>query len=1172
MDSPNPPGDQVPTSPNPPDDGGGGSAGGREANGESSAAVPDVPQQNPAEEDGSGHAQERDSDSRVADVAERDGGGAETKAARASSEKIRRKRGRASRASSDKAKSVANPARKREKKDEDDVCFVCFDGGELVVCDRRPIGRERLQSSAKLACYQMSVDKAIVSAAALLNFPEDMRKRLVQVDFDDKTSWEYLFKVYWTDLKEKLSLTVDEITRARKPRKERKSKSRRIIEKLPNGYAKLGSQQRSYLCERTGWASKELLEFVGYMKEGDTSALSRFEVQALLLEYVNRNNLRDPNQKWQISCDMRLVKLFGKASVDHFEMLKLLDSHFHVKENLQLDGTAQGTGIDAVGGQMDIDLNKDEQPVVDNDKKIENSGKSDEKDVHVDQDDFEGMDYQRIRSIYLRRNLIENLIDDLEQFQRKVVGSIVRIRVSGKDEKQEMHRLVQVVGTSKTSELYKFGDRSTNVKLEILNFDRKEVISIDEITDHDFSEEECRQFTQSIRCGQVKGFRKGENQQKALSVKAEQVIDCEFWMDSIVWWDLLGKYPSWHFGKVPLLPLYIHFNSQITQIPAALAKFGHPSSGPGTIFKPGLSQRGRSGLAGHVWESSYQLPVIVNKTSPDQGIEVSGINSWNTAKNHADAISSVTREALSGAASEISPSPLSTGTEQSVNDDETYKMWHYQDSNGKIQGPFTMVQMRKWRTVGQFPHDQRIWRNDEKQEDSILLTDALDGNFLKDAPSLHSREEERLASDDRDSNLDGVSSISVNTGNNSMRSELGSPFLSHTVKSERESIKKACRYFPRQFVGPSKTVLGPISGSQGFNSSNGISSHQQIGVAQTHGGSTGKREYDGDGYSSTQSSGQNWKAPSPVVCSSIDNPPGSLVNSLLATPQQSNGSEIAFSGLPGPAQKPVFENFRSPNNSVEDSGPSWSSASSLVNGASTIHRAVNGAWDSNLVPASSQKPTETYAIDGSTLTLGNGQLMPPSTVPPPFSWQAMVIEPAEFTSLPEESVSDLIAELEASEPLNTSFPSPSPKCSDGSRGGIRNDCFSPEASFFSVSQLGRVDSFSSSRNFPILSPSAVTNEPAGSFYFNSPQNLHKAISQENSSTMSHGYRNGYPEHGHVSWVSTGERNPEMWEKQQQQQQQISPYWGGNRSSNPRDQFFGGLNLDLSRGRSIWDRQ
>jgi len=37
------------------------------------------------------------------------------------------------------------------------------------------------------------------------------------VDFDDKSSWEYLFKVYWTYLKEKLSLTIDEILEAKNP-------------------------------------------------------------------------------------------------------------------------------------------------------------------------------------------------------------------------------------------------------------------------------------------------------------------------------------------------------------------------------------------------------------------------------------------------------------------------------------------------------------------------------------------------------------------------------------------------------------------------------------------------------------------------------------------------------------------------------------------------------------------------------------------------------------------------------------------------------------------------------------------------------------------------------------------------------------------------------------------
>lgn len=38
-----------------------------------------------------------------------------------------------------------------------------------------------------------------------------------EVDFDDKSSWEYLFKVYWVYLKEKISLTFDEIQRAKNP-------------------------------------------------------------------------------------------------------------------------------------------------------------------------------------------------------------------------------------------------------------------------------------------------------------------------------------------------------------------------------------------------------------------------------------------------------------------------------------------------------------------------------------------------------------------------------------------------------------------------------------------------------------------------------------------------------------------------------------------------------------------------------------------------------------------------------------------------------------------------------------------------------------------------------------------------------------------------------------------
>ncbi|KAG6470426.1 hypothetical protein ZIOFF_071499 [Zingiber officinale] len=47
--------------------------------------------------------------------------------------------------------------------------------------------------------------------------------------------------------------------------------------------------------------------------------------------------------------------------------------------------------------------------------------------------------------MYLRRNLMEGLIDD-DEFEEKAIGSFVRIRISGLGQWQDMYRLVQVIG------------------------------------------------------------------------------------------------------------------------------------------------------------------------------------------------------------------------------------------------------------------------------------------------------------------------------------------------------------------------------------------------------------------------------------------------------------------------------------------------------------------------------------------------------------------------------------------------------------------------------------------------------------------------------------------------------------------------------------------------------
>lgn len=89
----------------------------------------------------------------------------------------------------------------------------------------------------------------------------------------------------------------------------------------------------------------------------------------------------------------------------------------------------------------------------------------------------------------------------------------------------------------------------------------------------------------------------------------------------------------------------------------------------------------------------------------------------------------VASESFGGSASDShqTKSSLSSHTVATVNESE--KIWHYKDPSGKVQGPFSIVQLRKWNSTGFFPKDLAIWKINEDQDDGILLLDALAGNF-----------------------------------------------------------------------------------------------------------------------------------------------------------------------------------------------------------------------------------------------------------------------------------------------------------------------------------------------------------------------------------------------------------------------------------------------------------
>ncbi|KAF4369619.1 hypothetical protein G4B88_021424 [Cannabis sativa] len=756
------------------------------------------------------------------------------------------------------------------KKLEEDVCFICFDGGELVLCDRRGcpkayhpscVNRDEAffrtkgrwncgwhlcsicEKNAHFWCYTctFSLCKGCIKSNTILCLRENKglcepcmktvmlieknegKKNADNIDFDDRSSWEYLFKDYWIDLKEKLSLTLEELAEAKNPfigsdshkqesadepynanddvgsdsdgssdkvepsnTKKRKTKKRvksRTKDKDSRKATRATASGGQSAGDNNAWASKELLEFVMHMRNGDISPLSQFDVQALLLEYIKRNKLRDPRRKSQIICDSRLQNLFGKPRVGHFEMLKLLESHFLAKEDSHTDDL-QGSVVDTEASQLEADGNDDGVGKSGKDKKRKSRRKGDGKGPQSNLDDYAAIDNHNINLIYLRRNLVEDLIDDTANFHDKVVGAFARIRISGTGQKQDLYRLVQVTGTTKAAEPYKVGKKTTDTVLEILNLNKTEVVSIDIISNQEFTEDECKRLRQSIKCGLINRLTVGDVQEKAMTLQSVRVKD---WLESEIvrlshLRDRASEKGRQCVEKLQLLKTPEERQRRLEDIPEIHAD---PNMDPNFESEEeedaenkrkenfmrsrgsGFSRRGRDPISprkggsssGDTWSggrsyfSSNQEPSrnrssrgfsgkaedttvvgeIVNDTW-NQGREREAPNSWEKKRMSTSEMGSRNSHAAeSTAVPDNLASSLPTGvTESPPKINESEKNWYYKDPSGKVQGPFSIAQLRKWSGTGYFPVDLRIWKASDKEDDSMLLTDVLTGKFQKE--------------------------------------------------------------------------------------------------------------------------------------------------------------------------------------------------------------------------------------------------------------------------------------------------------------------------------------------------------------------------------------------------------------------------------------------------------
>ncbi|XP_042026812.1 zinc finger CCCH domain-containing protein 19-like isoform X1 [Salvia splendens] len=1220
----------------------------------------------------------------------------------------KRKRGRPP-----KGQLTAKPPRIKKVKVEDedeDVCFICFDGGSLVLCDRKgcpkayhPACIKRneafFKSKAKWNCgwhicsgcrkiphymcytctYSLckgcTKDADFVSVRGNMGFCSTCMKTImmienkdkatndsIQVDFDDKLSWEYLFKMYWVILKEKLSFTLSELTQAKSPWKGVAAVTRKPrlnnavpssvgagvplphggtghfelnkpheinlvqndglrtsllsndnhVKKLDNDNGEHGPtysnetvkqkvadetsiaktndkpdvKEVHELCikkdlddpcivkntnkpgigkntnsveidklavDSTEWASKDLLDFVKHMKNGDTSSLSQFDVQTLLVEYVKRNNLWDPHQKSHILCDQRLKNIFGKPFVDQTEMLTLLEFHFVVKEDAQKNPFFPARAVRSAASNLDADgkINGSPEPVPSNSRKRKTHKKIENREAQLNLNEYAAIDVHNISLIYLRRNLMVTLAENRESFNDKVIGSIARIKISPNDQKPEVHRLVQVIGTSKVAEPCKIGNKTADVMLEVLNLDRREVVSVDSISNEEFTEDECKWLRQSIRCGLVKQFTVDEVKKKASALQSVRVND---WLEAEILrlshlrdradGKGIKKELRKNAERLQLLKSPEERQRRISEVPEIHAD---PTMNPNYESEEDIRSSDHSKK--EIRYASYSGKVEHSVEVQDRITEKTNVSASNDLEKHTNQIDigcspsgGGNDQAMERSGLETSTAIASIGNSQPADNIETEKLWHFRDPNSKIQGPFSMMQLRKCNSTGLFPHDMRIWTNHE-QYDSLLLTDALDGKLyaapdMSHKASSNSKENGPAGGAVPSEGTNGTTKDAKQTENaGCSNSDCLPDNVARPVKADESCSSGWPRCWDllkdgnpiadnvqlRDLLPPSKpetrdeplTDQGQESDELNLSSQNG--EKNAAGPTQNPMPSEDElRSQPKDDDRSGQSSEGNLRSLNINLSSTIPEPAPVLTSvstSLVSSKQpektqnqQSVDADIpahgtSFLELLSPAPRSNNEDLAAletdtkpgcKNLPMSNSGPGWIGASNLGIGGIQLPD-VADEWCGYSQTHAARPPIQEWdsasgppEVTGENADASAPEALHLSHAPPSHTpsngpnWLAIMNEPIEFVALGEDSVSDLLAEVDAMESRGA-LPSPTSaiKFAWELLEDCKDDCFSSIEGFSPTPEPRKSDAFSSTSDVHLTSQSSAPCKPNG---------------------------------------------------------------------------------------------
>ena len=292
-----------------------------------------------------------------------------------------------------------------------------------------------------------------------------------KVDFNDRDTYECLFKEYWELMKKKEGLTAEHVHKAsnllKKGRNYRcdfnsneielseedtdegeisdyeelvytEEDDHAMVRKCKRRKQKLGStrkKMKSSNKEFSGWGSKPLIDFLSKIGKYTSKKLTQHDVTSIITAYCKENKLFHPQKKKRILCDAKLQSVFRRKTVNVNSVNKHLTAHF--AENMEESSEDESTSS----------IEKNDVAYVRPSKLGSVRKPPEQNPSDMSHNCSAAIIVANIKLVYLKRSLVENFLEDEECFKAKMMGSFIRSKSDPNDYSQKnFYQLLQVTG------------------------------------------------------------------------------------------------------------------------------------------------------------------------------------------------------------------------------------------------------------------------------------------------------------------------------------------------------------------------------------------------------------------------------------------------------------------------------------------------------------------------------------------------------------------------------------------------------------------------------------------------------------------------------------------------------------------------------------------------------